>query len=143
MCVVPTFFFLPSSPLILERCQGEPYRFSHFLFISHAYHLSEEEGALLADPSTRRQPRSKKMRPATSEQQQERQRDGVYLQTILLLRYPPRSLRFLYGRVLTLTLLKGILAHADVHLYDTWIGGEGERGIWVGYEGTNDVGSAC
>ena len=40
-------------------------------------------------------------------------------------------------------LLKGILAHADVHLYDTCTDGEGERGVWVGCEGTDDVGSAC
>jgi len=79
MCVPPflPFFFFPS----LREMQGEPYRFSHLLFISRAYHLSEEEEALLANPSTaRRQSKSKKMRPATSQQQQqqERPRDGVY-----------------------------------------------------------------
>ena len=87
--------------------EGEPYRVSHILFISRAYRLSEEE-VLLAHPSTRRQPKSKRMRPATSEQQQERPRDGVYSRMILFLRYPPRSLRFLWKT-----------PDADVHLYDT------------------------
>ena len=64
------------------------------------------------------------------------------LRIILFLRYPPRSLR-LYGRRLTLTLLKGILAHTDGHLYDTCTDREGERGVWVGCKGTNDVGSTC
>jgi protein BCP1 len=74
----PLFIFL-YPPLILEMMQGERYRFSHLLFMSRAYHLSEE--ALLANsahPSTRRQPKSKKMRPATSQQQQERPCDRVY-----------------------------------------------------------------
>ena len=53
-------------PIDIEEIQGEPYRFSHLLFISRAYHLSEEEEALFALPSTTRQPKSKKMRPATS-----------------------------------------------------------------------------
>ena len=87
--------------------RGEPYRFSHLSFISRAYHLSEEE-VLLAHASTRRQPKSKEIRPATSEQQQERPRDRVYSRMILFLRDPPRSLPFLWKT-----------PDADVHLYDT------------------------
>ena len=49
----------------------------------------------------------------------------------------------MYGTSLTLTLLKGILKHADVHLHrHTCTDGEGERGVRVGYEGMDDVGSA-
>jgi len=71
------FFFFPS----LREMQGQPYKSTHLLFISRAYHPSEEEALLAnsAHPSTtRRQQKSKKMRPATSQQQQERPRDGVY-----------------------------------------------------------------
>ena len=78
MCVLPLLYLFFSPPIDVEEMQGEPYRFSHLLFISRAYHLSEEEETLLAHPSTRRQPKSKKMRPATSQQQQARPGDGVY-----------------------------------------------------------------
>ncbi|KIK04152.1 hypothetical protein K443DRAFT_430833 [Laccaria amethystina LaAM-08-1] len=77
--VVPPMYRMLVDEIDGALRDGEPYRFSHLLFISRAYHLSEEEEALLAHPSTRRQPKSKKMRPATSQQQQqERPRDGVY-----------------------------------------------------------------
>ena len=144
MCV--SFFPFLHPPLILEM-QGEPYRFSHLLFISRAYHLSEEEEALLAHPSTRRQPKSKKMRPATSQQQQARPRDGVYSfhpeDDLISQVSSSLSTFFLKKKTLTLTLLKGIVAHADVHLYDTCTDGEGKGGVWVGCAGTDDAGSAC
>ena len=54
---------------------------------------------------------------------------------ILFIRYPPRSLRLCHERRLAQMLLDGILAHADVHLYDTDTGEAGERGVWVGCEG--------
>ena len=47
---------------------------------------------------------------------------------ILFLRYPP-LLQIFYGRRLTLMLLKGILAHAGVQLYDTCADGARERGV--------------
>ena len=126
--------------------QGEPYRFSHLLFISRAYHLSEEE-TLLPHPSTRRQPKSKKIRPTTTQQQQERPRHGVYSfhPEDDLISQVSSSLSTLLLLLLTLTLLnlKGILAHDDVHLYGTCTDGEGERGVWIGCEGLDGIGSAC
>ena len=97
MCVLPLLFFSPA--IDMKEMQGEPYRFSHLLFISRAYHLSEEEEALLAHPSTRRQPKSKKMRPATSQQQKARPGDGVYSfhpEDDLISQVTPRSLFLFY-----------------------------------------------
>ena len=73
------------------------------------------------------------MRPSTSEQQQERTRDGLYSfhpEDNLISQVSSSLSTFVWK-----TLLKGVLAHADGHLYDTCTDKEGERGVWAGCEG--------
>ena len=69
------------------------------------------------------------MRPATSERQQARPRDGVYSfhpEDDLIFQVSSSLSMFFFA---SLMLLKGIFAHADVHLYDACIDGERERGV--------------
>jgi len=69
--------------------QGEPYNFTHLIFLSRVYHLSEEEESLLANSASRRQRSSteansstkkqKKHRPPEADQDEmARPSDGIY-----------------------------------------------------------------
>ncbi|KAF8169932.1 p21-C-terminal region-binding protein-domain-containing protein [Pholiota molesta] len=76
-----------SSHIKWANADGEPYQFTHLLFISRVYHLTEEEESILANSASSRRPRSsenpskknKKQRPPDAEQNgAARPVDGVY-----------------------------------------------------------------
>ena len=138
----PSFFF----PLHLERCRAN--RIGSVIFCLYPARTIFQRKKKLCLPIPRRPGANRNLRKCVLRRvnRNNSRRDRV----MGCIRFIPRMILFLryldvffyyYGR--RLTLLKGILAHADVHLYDTCTDGEGERGVWVGCEGTDDVGSAC
>ncbi|KAF8060830.1 p21-C-terminal region-binding protein-domain-containing protein [Lyophyllum atratum] len=68
--VIPPMYNMLSKELQWAIDDNEPYTFSHYLFISRTYHLTQdEESALLnSAPHAKAQPSSKKSRKATTTQ---------------------------------------------------------------------------
>lgn len=71
---------------LIPKLQGEPYHFTHLLFISRVYHLTEDEESMLANAASSRRPRTdalsaknKKQRPPDAQQNGAgRPVDGIY-----------------------------------------------------------------
>ncbi|PPQ98057.1 hypothetical protein CVT26_003283 [Gymnopilus dilepis] len=83
--VVPPMYNMLADEVKWANADGEPYQFTHLLFVSRAYHLSEEEESQLANrASTRRKPeansskKQRKHRPELEQSEMARPADGVY-----------------------------------------------------------------
>ncbi|KAF9482379.1 hypothetical protein BDN70DRAFT_875126 [Pholiota conissans] len=85
--VVPPLYSMLANEIKWANADGEPYHFTHLLFISRVYHLTEEEESILINSASSRRPRSsenpskknKKQRPPDAEQNgAARPVDGVY-----------------------------------------------------------------
>jgi len=88
-CTLVFFIWFVVCDKLLFWWQGEPYNFTHLIFLSRVYHLSEEEESLLANSASRRQRSSteansltkkqKKHRPPEADQDEmARPSDGIY-----------------------------------------------------------------
>ncbi|KAF8907643.1 p21-C-terminal region-binding protein-domain-containing protein [Gymnopilus junonius] len=84
--VVPPMYNMLADEVKWANADGEPYQFTHLIFISRVYHLSEEEESQLANKaSARRRPetnssvkKQKKQRPEAEQNEMARPADGVY-----------------------------------------------------------------
>ncbi|KAF9556321.1 hypothetical protein CPC08DRAFT_641712, partial [Agrocybe pediades] len=82
--VLPPMYTMLADEVKWANADGEPYQFTHLLFISRVYHLSEEEESALANSASTRRSRAdassgkkhKKERPAETEIV--RPADGIY-----------------------------------------------------------------
>ncbi|KAF8952692.1 p21-C-terminal region-binding protein-domain-containing protein, partial [Flammula alnicola] len=87
--VIPPMYTMLADEIKWANADGEPYHFTHLLFVSRVYHLSEEEESILANSASSRRPRTseanssgkkhKKHRPPEAEQNGvTRPPDGIY-----------------------------------------------------------------
>ncbi|PPQ68481.1 hypothetical protein CVT25_008407, partial [Psilocybe cyanescens] len=85
--VVPPMYKMLADEVKWANADGEPYQFTHLVFISRVYHLSEDEESALANSATTRRPRgaddasSKKHKKQRSPQEENgfaRPADGIY-----------------------------------------------------------------
>ncbi|KAH9487283.1 Protein bcp1 [Psilocybe cubensis] len=80
--VVPPMYQMLANEVQWANADGEPYQFTHLLFISRVYHLTEEEEAILANTASNRRDNSskkqKKHRPPHEENAMARPADGIY-----------------------------------------------------------------
>ncbi|KAL0945594.1 hypothetical protein HGRIS_014753 [Hohenbuehelia grisea] len=78
--VMPPMYRMLGEEITEAIAENEPYRFSHLLFISRTYHLSQEDETLLTATANARVPSAKKVKKAPSQNAttQQRPADGIY-----------------------------------------------------------------
>jgi len=78
--VAPPMYNMLTNEMKWAIDDNEPYRFSHYLFISRTYHLTpDEESAFLNSAPARPKATSKKSKKLTTQPEPELAPDGIYL----------------------------------------------------------------